>query len=150
MAKRLNLTYIDKSGEKQHPVILHRGLTGSIERTIGFLIEHYGGAFPVWLSPVQAVVIPITDKHNKYAKQVYDTLINSSIRAKLDDRSQTTSAKIRDAEIQRIPYMLVVGDKEVKAKKVNVRTRGEKVLGSMSLEKFLSRIKQDIVKKRQV
>ena len=150
MAKRLNLTYIDKNGEKQHPVILHRGLTGSIERTIGFLIEHYGGAFPAWLSPVQAVVIPITDKHNKYAKQIYDTLINSSIRAKLDDRSQTTSAKIRDAEIQRIPYMLVVGDKEVKAKKVNVRTRGEKVLGSMSLEKFLSRIKQDIVKKRQV
>jgi len=110
MAKRLNLTYIDKNGEKQHPVILHRGLTGSVERTIGFLI----------------------------------------VRAELNDRSQTTSAKIRDAEIQRIPYMLVVGDKEVKAKKVNVRTRGEKVLGSMFLEKFLSRIKQDIVKKSQV
>lgn len=150
MAKRLNLTYIDKEGKKQHPVILHRGLTGSIERTIGLLIEHYGGAFPVWLAPVQAIIIPVTDRHNQYGKKVTTQLRAGGVRANTDTRSDTVSAKIRDAEIQKIPYVLVVGDKEVRGKTVNVRVRGEKVLGSMSLKKFLDLIKENIAKKKQV
>ncbi len=150
MPERFKLAYTDKDGKLKRPVILHRAISGSPERLLMILLEHYDGALPVWLSPVQAVVIPITDKHLSYAKNVLAQLIARQIRAELNDRSDTTSAKIRDAEIQRIPYMLVVGDKEVKAKKVNVRTRGEKVLGGMSLASFLKRIKEDIDKKRQI
>lgn len=147
---RFKLKYADKDGRQKTPIVIHRVIYGSLERFIGILVEHYAGAFPVWLSPVQAVIIPITDRHIKYGQKVADKLKDEDIRVELDDRSETTSAKIRDAEIQRIPYMLVVGDKEVKAKKVNIRTRGEKVLGSMTLAKFLKLIKEDIAKKRQV
>ncbi len=150
MPKRFGLTYTDKNGKEKTPVMLHRAILGSYERFIAFLLEHFNGALPVWLSPVQAVVIPITDKHNQYAQKIYETLIKAGIRVELNDRSDTTSAKVRNAEIERIPYMLIVGDKEIMAKKVNVRTRGEKVLGSMSLAFFLKRIVEDIDKKRQV
>lgn len=148
--EKFKLTYMGKDGRQHQPVMVHRAILGSFERFMGILIEHYGGAFPVWLSPVQAIVIPITDRHIKYGQKVVDKLKAEDIRVELDDRSETTSAKIRHAELQRIPYMLVVGDKEVKGKKVNVRTRGEKVLGLMSLTKFLKLIKEDIAKKKQV
>jgi threonyl-tRNA synthetase len=150
MPKRFGLTYIDKDGKAKTPVMLHRAIMGSYERFIAFLLEHFDGALPVWLAPIQAVVIPITDKQNQYAKKIYDALIEADIRAELNDRNDTTSAKIRDAEMQRIPYMLVVGDQEMKARKVNVRLRGEKVLGNLSLAGLIKKIKEDIVKKRQV
>ncbi|HUS51933.1 MAG TPA: threonine--tRNA ligase [Candidatus Bathyarchaeia archaeon] len=150
MPKRFGLTYVDKDGKEKTPVMLHRAIMGSYERFIAFLLEHFDGALPVWLSPVQVAVIPITDNHNPYAQKIHQSLIEAGIRAELNDRSNTVSAKIRDAEIQKIPYMLIVGDREVRAKKVNVRTRGEKVLGTMSLGAFLKRISQDIDKKRPV
>ncbi|MBU3956894.1 threonine--tRNA ligase [Patescibacteria group bacterium] len=147
---KFKLTYIGKDGKHHQPVMVHRAILGSFERFMGILIEHYGGAFPVWLSPVQAVVIPITDKHNQYGQKIVDQLKEENIRVRLDNRSETTSAKIRDAELQKIPYILVVGDKEIKAKNINVRVRGEKVLGPMVVSKFINLIKKDIAKKRQV
>ena len=148
--ENFDLTYITKEGKKERPVMIHRVVYGSVERFLGILIEQCDGAFPVWLSPVQAIVVPITDKHNQYGQKIVDQLREEKVRVELDDRNETASAKIRDAELQKIPYMLVVGDKEVKGKKVNVRVRGEKVLGSMSLSKFLGLVKEDIAKKRQV
>lgn len=148
--EKFKLSYMDKEGQQCQPVMIHRAILGSFERFMGILIEHYGGAFPVWLSPVQTIVIPITDKHNQYGQKIVDQLKKENLRVELDDRSETTSKKIRDAELQKIPYILVVGDKEIKAKNVNVRLRGEKVLGSMSLPKFLKLIKEDVAKKRQV
>ncbi len=148
--EKFKLTYIGKDGKHHQPVMIHRAILGSLERFMGILIEHYAGAFPVWLSPVQVVVIPITDKHLKYAQKVRDELKEENIRVKLDQRSETTSAKIRDSELQRIPYILVVGDKEIKAKSVNVRVRGEKLHGPMPILEFISLIKEDIAKKRQV
>ena len=148
--EKFKLSYMDKKGKQRQPVMVHRAILGSFERFMGILIEHYGGAFPVWLAPVQIVVIPITDKHNQYGQKIVDQLKKEAIRAELDNRSETTSKKIRNAELQKIPYILVVGDKEVKAKNINVRVRGEKILGSMSVPKFLKLIKEDIAKKRQV
>ena len=150
MPKRFNLKFTDKDGKEKIPVVIHRVIYGSLERFMGILIEHLAGAFPVWLSPVQAIVIPITDKQNGYGQKIVDRLREKNIRVELDNRSETTSAKIRDAELQKIPYLLVVGDKEIKENGVNVRVRGEKVLGLMNLGKFLALIQEDIDKKRQV
>lgn len=149
MPKRFGLTYTDKDGKEKTPVMLHRAILGSYERFIAFLLEHSDGALPVWLSPVQTLVIPITEKQNDYGQKIVDQLLEKNIRAELDNRGETMSAKIRDAELQKIPYILVVGDKEIKAKAINVRRRGEKVLGSMKLDKFLKLIQEDIAKKRQ-
>ena len=145
-----NLKYADRDGKQKTPVCIHRAPLGSHVRFIAFLTEQFAGAFPVWLSPVQVVIIPITDKHNRYGQKIADQLKEENIRVELNDRSETTSAKIRDAELKKIPYILVVGDKEVKAKKVNVRVRGEWVLGLMAISKFINFIKEDIGKKRQV
>jgi len=149
MPKRFGLTYTDKDGKEKTPVMLHRAILGSYERFIAFLLEHSDGALPVWLSPVQTLVIPITEKQNDYGQKIVDQLLEKNIRAELDNRGETMSAKIRDAELQKIPYILVVGDKEIKAKAINVRVRGEKILGSMKLDKFLKLIQEDIAKKRQ-
>ena len=145
--EKFNLTFINQKGEKEPVVMIHRTVLGSMERFIGTLIEQYAGAFPVWLAPVQAVVIPITDKQGKYGQEVAEKLKKEEIRAKLDDRDETTSAKIRDAELEKIPYMIVVGEKEVKAKNISVRQRGEKDLGKMTLERFLDKIKTEIENK---
>ncbi|MBU1084982.1 threonine--tRNA ligase [Patescibacteria group bacterium] len=144
MAKRLGLTYTDKDGQKKHPIILHRGLTGSLERTLGLLIEHFAGAFPVWLSPVQVTIITISDKQNKYAKEVVDTLKEEGIRVSLDDRSETLGSKIRDAETQKTPYVLIIGDKEVVTKKVSIRQRKIGNIGTSTINKFIEKIKQEI------
>ncbi len=148
--ENFNLEYTTKEGKREQPVMIHRVLYGSVERFLGILIEHYAGAFPVWLAPVQATIIPITDRHVDYANKVAQKLKEENIRIEVDDRNTTASAKIRNAELQKIPYILVVGDKEIKSKSVNVRVRGEKVLGPMSLNKFTTLITQDIDKKRQV
>ncbi len=150
LPSRFNLSYIGEDGQQHLPFMIHRTLLGSMERFVGVLIEQYAGAFPVWLSPLQAMVIPITDQQLDYARKVLKQLLEKGIRASLDDRKETTSAKIRDAELQKIPYMLIVGQKEVADQSVNVRIRGEKVLGKMSFEKFYDLINQDIAKKSQV
>ncbi len=148
--KAFGLKYTDKDGKEKTPVCIHRAPLGSHVRFIAFLTEHFAGAFPVWLSPIQAMIIPITDKQNDYGQKIADKLKEKNIRVELDSRSETTSAKIRDAELQKIPYILVVGDKEIQEKAVNVRVRGKKVLGLMDIDKFSSLIKEDIDKKRQV
>jgi threonyl-tRNA synthetase len=144
MGQRLGLVYTDEDGSKQHPAILHRGLTGSLERTIGILIEHFAGAFPVWLSPVQVVILPISVKQDKYAKAVFDNLKQEGIRVELDNRSESLGSRIRDAETQKTPYTLIAGDKEVKVNKVSVRQRKNGDLGVMSQSKFIEKIKSEI------
>jgi len=147
MAKKLSLTYVDKEGKNQHPVILHRGLTGSIERTIGLLIEHFAGAFPLWLAPVQAVILPITDKVEGYARSVSETLKKAGVRVELDDSDETLSKKIRKAAIQKVPYMIIVGEKEEKEKKVTVRQRGQEKQEALDLTDFSKKAKQEIEEK---
>jgi threonyl-tRNA synthetase len=145
--EKFNLEYTGPDGKTHRPVMIHRTVLGSMERFVGTLIEHYAGAFPVWLSPIQTMVIPIAEKHNQYAQGIAKFLKENNIRAESDERNETTSAKIRDAELQKIPYILVVGDREVGKKTVNVRARGERVLGEMSLEAFLKKVTSDIAKK---
>ena len=147
MAKKLGLTYTDKDGSDQHPAILHRGLTGSLERTIGLLIEHFAGAFPTWLAPVQIVIIPITSKQNAYAKKIAKQLKENQLRFELDSRSESMQARIRDAEMQKVPYTIVIGEKEVKANKLAIRQRKKGDLGLISPEKFIEKIALEIEKK---
>lgn len=147
MPKRFGMKYIDAKGEEQEPVVIHRASIGAIERTMAFLIEKYKGNFPTWLAPVQVKVLPISEKHLEYAKSVVSSLKAEGIRTELDDGNETLQAKIRDAQNEKVPYMLIVGDKEEKAKKVAVRLRSEKDLGQMNIEEFLARIKEKIDKK---
>ncbi|MEK7188789.1 MAG: threonine--tRNA ligase [Patescibacteria group bacterium] len=142
--ENFDMVYINEKGEKERPAILHIAVLGSFERFIGILIEHYGGAFPVWLSPVQVKVLPITDKQVEYAKSVVEKLKAENIRTELDDRSETLPAKIRDAELNKIPYMIIVGDKEQRAKSVSLRLRTQKDIGQIKLEVFIRRIKTKI------
>lgn len=141
---RLGLTYIGEDGEEHTPVVLHRAVTGSTERFMGVLIEHFAGAFPVWLAPLQAVLIPIADRHLPYIRQVYDQLVAAGLRVEIDARSERMNAKIRDAQTQKIPYMLVVGDREVEEGRVSLRLRSGENPGPVTLEEFLRRVKADI------
>ena len=147
LPERFNLTFTDKDGEKGYPVVIHRSSIGAIERSIAFLIEFYRGAFPVWLAPVQVKILPITDKNIDFANKIQLKLKAENIRAEVDDRNETLPAKIRDAQVEKIPYMLIIGGKEEKEDKVSVRLRTEKDLGLVSLEKFLERIKEKVQKK---
>jgi threonyl-tRNA synthetase len=134
MPARLGATYIAEDGSRQVPVMLHRAILGSLERFIGILIEHYAGALPTWLAPEQAVVMDITDKQAEYAKKVEETLKNQGVRVKSDLRNEKIGFKIREHTLQRIPYLLVVGDREAESNTVAVRTRSGKDLGAMSLQ----------------
>lgn len=135
--ERFNLTYIDAKGKKQKPIMIHRALLGSIERFIAILLEHYAGALPFWLSPVQIYVIPVANRHNKYAQSIAKQLQEKDIRVEVKDQNETVSKKIRNGELQKIPYMLVVGDKEIKSKSVRVRDRKKGDIGIMKFEKFI-------------
>jgi threonyl-tRNA synthetase len=117
--------------------MIHRALLGSLERFMGVLIEHYAGAFPLWLAPVQAIVLPIADRHAAYAEQVRERLQQEGFRAKVDGRNEKTGYKIREAQLQKIPYMLIVGDREVESGNVSVRSRDEGDLGSRPVEEFI-------------
>ena len=136
MPGRFDVTYIGEDGAEHTPVMLHRVVFGSIERFMGILIEHYAGAFPYWLAPVQVKIVPIADTHADYARELHDTFMNWGIRSEVDYRSEKLGRKIRDAQIQKVPYMIVIGDKEKEAKTVGVRERSKGDLGSMSLEAF--------------
>jgi threonyl-tRNA synthetase len=141
---RLGLTYIAEDGAEYTPVVLHRAVTGSTERFMGVLIEHFAGAFPVWLAPVQAVLIPIADRHVAYAQQTAETLRAQGIRVEVDERADRMNAKIRDAQNLKIPYMLVVGDKEMESNQVALRLRNNENPGAMSLEAFTSLVHKDV------
>lgn len=144
--RRFKLEYTDSKGEKQTPVVIHRVIYGSLERFIGILIEHFAGAFPLWLAPVQIAILPISDDLNDYANEVSKKLQATSykLRIDLDARSESIGKKIRDAEKQKIPYMLIVGKREKQNRTVSVRGRGEKDLGAMDIEKFISKIEKEI------
>jgi threonyl-tRNA synthetase len=144
MPERFDLTYIGADGEKHRPVMIHRVVFGSIERFIGILIEHYAGAFPTWLAPVQVRLLSITDRSADYIKDLARELENAGIRVETDLRNEKIGYKIREARLQRIPYMLVVGDKEVESRQVAVRSRDEGDLGPMDVKTFVDKIQQEI------
>jgi threonyl-tRNA synthetase len=147
MPKRFGLEYTDEDGKIKTPVMLHRAIMGSYERFIMALIEKFAGAFPTWLSPVQIKVLPITEKHLEYAKSVVERLKEVNIRVELDDRNERLQAKIRDAQMEKIPYMFIVGDREAEAKAVAVRKRNGEDLGSKDLEDFTKALRKEIEEK---
>jgi threonyl-tRNA synthetase len=140
MPERFDLTYVGADDAPHRPVMIHRALLGSMERFAGILIEHYGGRFPVWLAPVQTIVLPVSDQHDEYATQVAATLREAGVRVELDTRSGSVGKKIRDAELGRYPYMLVVGDREREAGEVAVRSHAEGELGTMPIADFAARV----------
>ena len=140
MSKRFNLTYIDTNGKEKEAVVVHRSSIGSIERTIAFLIERYAGAFPVWLAPIQVAILPVSEKHTAYANTIFKTLEEEHIRVQLYSQDQTLGKRIRETELQKIPYTLVVGDKEKKAKTVAVRSYKKGDVGPQKLSAFVKRI----------
>ena len=147
LAERFDLSYTGEDGQPHQPYMIHRALLGSLERFFGVLLEHYAGAFPVWLSPVQAMLIPIADRHLDYAYAVAKKLKAAGIRVSVDDRGERMNAKIRDAQKQKIPYMLVVGDKEAEENQVALRLRSGENPGAMDLESFIYKAKEDIEEK---
>ena len=146
--ERFNMTFISEDGKEQRPYMVHRALLGSLERFFGVLIEHYGGAFPVWLAPVQAMIIPISDRHIDYARKVETELKAEGLRTQVDVRPERMNYKIREAQLQKIPYMLVVGDKEAAAASVSVRLRNGEDLGKQSVAEFKAMAKSDIQAKK--
>ncbi|HBY56960.1 MAG TPA: threonine--tRNA ligase [Candidatus Atribacteria bacterium] len=147
MPEKFDLFYINKTGDKERPVMLHRTILGSIERFIGILIENYAGAFPVWLSPVQVKLLPIADRHIDYGKNIMKELKKHSIRAELDEINEKIGAKVRKAELEKVPYMLIFGDKETEEDLVSVRKRGEGDLGKIKLTRFIEDILKEIKEK---
>ena len=144
MPERFDLTYIGEDGEKHRPVMLHRVIFGSIERFIGILIEHFAGAFPVWLSPVQVKILPITDKEHEYSYKLQKEMQEKGIRVQVDDRNEKTGYKIREAQLEKVPYMLVVGPKEVEQNLVAVRSRQNGDEGTCKIEEFVQKILEEI------
>ncbi len=144
MPEKFNLTYIDKTSKEERPIMIHRAILGSPERLIMILLEHFAGAFPTWLSPVQVKVLPITDRNLSYAKTIVQQLVDADIRVEVDDRNETLPAKIRDAQHDKIPYMLIVGDKEEQSKTITVRSRSQKDSGQHDLLSFIADITKQI------
>lgn len=145
--QRLELKYIDKDGSAKQPIIIHRAILGSLERFIGILTEHYQGAFPLWLSSVQVVIMPITDKQSSHAKKLTEELKANGIRAELDNRTERLQAKIRDGSLQKVPYLGIIGDKEIESNSISVRTREGKDLGKLKFSDFSNKLKEEIDKK---
>lgn len=144
LPERFGLTYVDKDGERKRPVMIHRVVLGSIERFLGVLIEHYAGAFPLWLSPVQAIVMTITDRHHDYALKLKQQLRNHDVRVELDDRNEKIGFKIREARNQKVPYMLIIGDKEIEQNKIGVRKRGQEATVSMTVDEFVRQFDAEV------
>jgi threonyl-tRNA synthetase len=148
MGKRFKLEYTDKDGSRKTPYIIHRAPLGTHERFIGFLIEHFAGNFPLWLSPVQVKVIPVRENHNEYAKQVFELLKQNNIRAELDDADSNLGGKVRDAKNNKLPYWIVIGDKEIEADKITLESRDAGQLGQISKEELLSKFLEEIKNKK--
>lgn len=149
MPKRFGLKYTDADGETKTPVMIHRAITGSIERFLSVIIEHFGGAFPVWLAPVQVQVIPIADRHLEYGQKLLEQMAVLGIRAEIDDRSERMNQKIRDAQLMKVPYMLVIGDREQEANQVAVRLRDERNLGGIDFAAFTGQV-TGLIKERSL
>ena len=147
LPERFELEYVGEDGEKHRPVMIHRALLGSIERFIGVITEHFAGKFPLWLSPVQAVVLPISEHHHEYAQGVQDVLEEAGFRVECDLRNEKIGYKIREAQLQRTPYMIVVGDKEAAEGTISVRHRADGDLGSMDLPAFIAKLKEEVESK---
>ena len=148
LADRFGLEYINEEGKTERPVLIHRAPLGSTERFMGILIEHFAGNFPTWLNPVQVKILPISEKHLEYARSVMEKLKNENIRVEIDERSETLGAKIRDAQMEKVSYMAIVGDKEIENQSISVRARAGKDLGSQKIEDFTSNIKVEIGEKK--
>jgi len=148
MPERFELEYTGADGEKHRPIMIHTVALGSIERFIGILTEHFAGAFPLWLAPVQVMVMPITDRSREYSEEIYKKLFDAGIRVETDYRSEKIGYKIREAQLQKIPYMLVLGDKEAESNIVAVRTRLGGDEGTMTLDEFMTKIKEEITSKK--
>ena len=144
LPERFDVNYVGEDGEKHRAVMLHRAGYGSLERFIGILIEHFAGAFPTWIAPVQVKVIPVTENHLEYAKSVARTLSESNIRVEVEEANETLGYKIRKAQMEKVPYMLIVGDKEVKSHTVSIRSRKEGDKGSMMVPMFIANLIQEI------
>jgi threonyl-tRNA synthetase len=147
LPQRFELEYVGEDGERHQPVMVHRALFGSVERFFGVLIEHYAGAFPLWLAPVQIGLVPISERHQEYAKKVQEQLQKHGFRVELDARNEKMNAKIRDFTLQKVPYVLIMGDKESEAGAVSVRTRGKGDQGSIAFDSFLAGIQQRLASK---
>lgn len=145
--KRFNLTYIDSDGKEKEPVVIHRSSIGAIERTMAFLIEHYAGAFPTWLAPVQVKVIPVSDRHVEHARKIGAEMAQNNIRAEVDDRSERMNQKIRQAQLEKVPYMVIIGDKEIADSSVSVRCRTGEQLPAQPLADFLETLKDEIARR---
>ena len=148
LPERFDLAFIGQDGHQHRPYMVHRALLGSLERFLGVLIEHYAGAFPLWLAPVQVMLVPIADRHHEHARQVASELEAAGLRVEVDQRAERMQAKIRGAQLQKVPYMLVVGDKEVEAQAVAVRLRSGEDLGSMSVDAFVARAADEVQERR--
>ncbi len=148
LPKQFGIHYIDESGDKKEPWVIHRAVLGSFERFLGVLLEHTEGNLPLWLSPVQAAVITVSDKQRPWAKSVTHKLKHAGFRAELHDQNETLGKKIRNAEMQKIPYLLIVGDKEVDAQTVAIRKRKEGDLGSMAIDTLISQLKEEVEERR--
>ncbi|MBU3964499.1 threonine--tRNA ligase [Patescibacteria group bacterium] len=147
LPQRFKMSYIDEKGKKREPIMIHRALLGAMERFIAVLIEHTGGAFPLWLSPIQLWVLPISEKHIKYAQKITNELKEAGFRTEIKNENETIGKKIRNGEIQKIPYILVVGDKEIKDKIVSVRQRGKGDIGKLSLPCLIKKLKSEVEKR---
>ena len=147
LPKRFELSYIDADGSKKEPIMIHRVVYGSIDRFLGIMTENFAGAFPLWLAPVQVQVITISEKQNEYARKVFETLDNAGIRVEFDDRNEKVGYKIREAQLQKVPYMLILGDEEMNDKNITVRHRKLGDLGKMDLQDFIASLKQEIESK---
>ena len=148
LPERLDTNFVGEDGVKHRPVMLHRAILGSFERFIGILIEHYAGSLPVWLSPVQVIVLNITDKHSEYSKEIRNSIKKNGFRVKSDLRKEKITYKIRDHSMQKTPFLLVVGDKEMKNDTVSVRARGGEDLGEMSMKEFMDLLRKKINSKK--
>lgn len=147
LPERFKISYVGEDGKEHQPYMIHRATLGSVERFLGVFLEHVQGIIPVWLSPVQVVIIPISEKNNGYARQVANALIHESIRVEVDSKAETMQSKIRDANLQKVPYMLIVGGREEEVQKVSVRKRGGEDFGQMTTPEFLDKIKKEIENK---
>ena len=147
MPEKFNIEYVDKDGAYKQPITIHRALLGSLERFFGILIEHYAGNFPLWLAPTQVILLPIADRHNEFADQLNDYFRQNGIRTEKDFRNEKIGFKIREAEIQKVPYMLVIGDSEVESGNLSVRRKGQCNLGAMNKDDLLNRLIGEIKNK---
>lgn len=147
MPKRFDASYIDKNGDKKTPVMVHRAILGSLERFIGVLTEHFAGAFPLWLAPVQVKILPITDAHKNYARQILNKLKEAGIKAELDEGNETLGKKIRQGKIGKVPYMLIIGDKEIKDKNATIENRNKGNEGALGVDEFIVKLKEEIKEK---